>query len=59
MEIEVPAELKNNKNKSVLEFLRLLNCHGDIIETTYRLFKTEKEVKFFCPDGKNFQTILL
>ena len=55
MEIEVPAELKNNKNKSVLEFLRPLSCHGDIIETTYRLLETEKEVKFFCPDGKNFK----
>ena len=55
MEIEVPLELKNNKNKSVLEFLKPLSCHGDIIEPTYGFLEIEKEVKFFCPDSQNFK----
>jgi|GEM_PF-3586097 len=55
MELEVPSELENNKNKSVLAFLKPLSCHGDIIEPIYGLLKREKEVKFFCPDPKNFK----
>lgn len=55
MEIEVPSELKSKKNQSVLEFLRPLSCHGDIIEPIYGLLKREKEVKFFCPDPHNFK----
>ena len=55
MEIEVPSELKSDKNKNVLAFLRPLSCHSDIIEPIYGLLKREKEVKFFCPDPQNFK----
>ncbi|MGM8227199.1 hypothetical protein ACSV5M_11485 [Cellvibrio sp. ARAG 10.3] len=55
MEIEVSSELKNNKNKSVLEFLAPLSCHGDIIEPIQGLLQSESGVKFFCPDIQNFK----
>lgn len=55
MEIEVPSELKNAKNKSVLEFLEPLSCHGDIVEPIYGFLQSESGVKFFCPNPKNFK----
>ncbi len=55
MQIAVPAELQNTQNKSVLAYLRPLSCHGDIIEPIYAVMKKQPEVKFFCPDPRNFK----
>lgn len=55
MQIAVPAELQNKQNKSVLAYLRPLSCHGDIIEPIYAVMKKQPEVKFFCPDPRNFK----
>ena len=55
MQIAVPAELQNTQNKSVLAYLRPLSCHGDIIEPIYAVVKKQPEVKFFCPDPRNFK----
>jgi len=55
MEKDIPTNLQTLENKIVIEYLRPLSCHSDIIENLANCLNKYSDVKSFCPDDKNFK----
>ena len=58
MKKSMPPELVNQLNDEILKELENKSCHGDIVEPIQKYLSALKEVKSYCPDGKNFGYIV-
>jgi hypothetical protein len=55
MEKAVPKNLQIETNKLVLQFLKPLSCHGDIVEPMDKILRPFADVGSFCPNGYEFK----
>jgi len=57
MNKQIPIEIDTSLNRGVLNSLKGTNCHSDIIIPLEKYLSEYKEVKSYCPDGKNFSYV--
>jgi len=54
----VPAELLNDNNAEILQYLAPLSCHGDNIDSLLSYLSRYPDVRRFCPDARNYRYFL-
>src|SRR5437868_3571833 len=55
---DIPVELQTSINRQVLDHVRGLSAHSDIVEALGGAVKPLGDVQFFCPDIQQYRYVV-